>query len=137
RQRVDAVSHAAALHQQDTALAAEPGAGQNADAFLFGGEHGRLYLIGGVAQLDEPRMPRVRNVCDMADIEFAQLFEDQVRPILCVGGHGGAGCIVVPPSVSPSGHLPSFQTDNRCRMASSAITSAGAPCFMIRPFSIT
>src|SRR5262249_55053487 len=130
-------SDAAALHQQDTPLAAKPGAGQNADALLFGGEHGRLYLIGGVAQLDQPRMPRVWNVCDVADIEFAQLFEDLVRPIRHLRGHGCAGRIVVPPSVTPGGHLPSFQTDNRCRMASSAITSAGAPCFMTRPFSIT
>src|SRR5262249_54706356 len=132
-----AVTDTAALHQQDTALAAEPGASQNADAFLFGGKHGRFHLTGGVAQLDQPRMPRVGNVCDVADVELAQLFEDQVRPILRLGGHDGAGRIVARPSVSPSGHLPSFQTDNRCRMASSAITSVGAPCFMTRPFSIT
>src|SRR5262249_10163341 len=113
RQRVDAVSDAAALHQQDTALAAKPGARQNADALLFGGEHSRLYLIGRVAQLDQPRVPRVGNVCDVADVELAQLFEDQVRPILRIGGHDGAGRIVARPSVSPSGHLPSFQTDNR------------------------
>src|SRR5262249_1965019 len=101
------------------------------------GEHGRLYLIGGVAQLDQPRMPRVGNVCDVADIEFAQLFEDQVRPILRIGGHDGAGRIVVHPSVTPRSHFPSFQNPNRCRLAYSAITSAGAPGLMTRPFTIT
>ena len=138
RERVDAVADAAALHQQDTALAAEPGAGQNSDAFLFGGEYGRLHLIGGVAQLDQPRMPRVRDVNDVANVEFAQLVEDQARPVRRIGrDHTAAVFVRAAASPSLRGHLPSFQTDNRCRMASSAITSAGVPCFMIRPFSIT
>src|SRR5215831_18110154 len=45
RQRVDAVSKADALHQQHTALAAEPGACQDSDALLLGGKHGLLYVI--------------------------------------------------------------------------------------------
>jgi hypothetical protein len=40
RQRVNAISDAAALHQQDAALAAEPGTSQNANTFLFGGKYG-------------------------------------------------------------------------------------------------
>ena len=39
RQHVDAVADAARLHQQRGALAAEPGAGDQRDAFLLGGQH--------------------------------------------------------------------------------------------------
>jgi len=47
--RINAISDAAALHEQDAALAAEPGACQNADTFLFRCKYRRLHAIGGLS----------------------------------------------------------------------------------------
>ena len=77
--RVDAIADAAALHQQHAALAAEPGAGKNANSLFLGREHRRVD-VRLMAKLDQPGVPGVRNVDHLFDIGFAQFLKDLVRP---------------------------------------------------------
>jgi hypothetical protein len=55
------------LHQQSRALTAEPCAGGERHPFLFGCQsHGANFRII-VAKLDQPGMPGIRHVTDLAD----------------------------------------------------------------------
>ena len=52
-----------------------------------------ISLPGGPMLL--ARVPGVGHIGDVADIEFAQLLKDTVRPILRIGAHAGAALVVV------------------------------------------
>jgi hypothetical protein len=81
REHVDAVADPAALHQQHTALATEPGAGQQRHAFLLGAERHAGHPVMGGAAVDQAGMARIRHVGDLAHLQCVQLVEDGIRPV--------------------------------------------------------
>jgi hypothetical protein len=125
RERVDAISDAAALHQQHAALATEPGPRQDADTFLLGGKHGRLHVMLGLTQFDQSCVARVRDVCDVTDIELAQLFEDQIRPILRIRGCNCVASNGIRPTVCRPCHRCPFEQATVGEWRSSALTCVG------------
>src|SRR5262249_29829831 len=71
RESINAIADAAALHEKDAALSAQPSACQNADTFLLCCKYRRLHPISGLAQLDELCKARIGDVCDVAHFELA------------------------------------------------------------------
>jgi len=80
RKHIDAIADAARLHQQRRALAAERGAGDEADAFLLGGQHHVGDGVIGLTQLDQPAMAGIRHIADLANADAAEMAVDRVRP---------------------------------------------------------
>src|SRR3546814_9824173 len=64
-QRVNDVADAAALQQQRAAPPTEPGAGEQADALLFGRQRDDRDLVVGLAQANELRMAGIRHMADL------------------------------------------------------------------------
>src|SRR5260221_948692 len=85
RQHVDAVADAAALHEQDAALSAEPGAGQQRHALLLGGEPDRPDCILGTAKIDEPGMPGIGDIGDLTDAGLFEDAKDVIGPVYRFG----------------------------------------------------
>ena len=79
-EHVDAVSDAGALHEEDALVAAEPGAGEEGDAFFFGGEGDDLHGVVGQAAFDQAGVAGVRDEGDLADGVGFQEVEDLVGP---------------------------------------------------------
>src|SRR3984885_3845770 len=89
RQHVDAIADAARLHQQHTALAAGPGAGQQRHALFFGGQRHRAHRRRAQHPFDQLRMPGIGHVRHLTDIEALQYVKDIFRP----GRRGFGRCI--------------------------------------------
>ena len=86
--QVDGVADARALHQQHRALAAQPGAGGEGDAFLLGGERHGADRVRALAMLDQARMAGVGHVIDLLDVVRLQDVENLVAPVgTCLGVH--------------------------------------------------
>ncbi|MNH18179.1 hypothetical protein D3C79_778770 [compost metagenome] len=79
---IDAVADAARLHQQGAAFAAQPGAGQVADAFFFGGEHNGLDIGVSVGHADGRRVAGIRDEHDMFDVVGLEDAEHVLLPVL-------------------------------------------------------
>jgi hypothetical protein len=68
------------LHQEHAALAAEPGAGRNADPLLLSREHRRFHDRFGMTQFDQACMTGVGYVGHLPDSGLTQLLENRFRP---------------------------------------------------------
>jgi hypothetical protein len=79
----------AALHQERAPFAAEPGAGEQRHAFLLGGQHDRAHRRIGMGQLDQPRMPGIRHVGELAYAELPKRAVDRVPPVRRTGHRWG------------------------------------------------
>src|SRR6266851_2627247 len=80
RQHVDAVADAAALHEEDAALPTEPGAGEERDAFLLGGEADRTDDVVFAAEIDQPGVAGIRDIGDLPYVDRAKYPKNVVRP---------------------------------------------------------
>ena len=80
RKHIDAIADAARLHQERRALAAERGAGDEADAFLLGRQHhvGDSRVVA--AERDEPAMAGVGHIADLTHADAAEMAVDRVGP---------------------------------------------------------
>jgi len=84
-QSVDAVTDSAGLHQEGTAFAAKPCAGEIADAFFLGGEDNSLDVRVCIRHTDRRRVACIRyedHVFDVVGLEHA---EHVLLPILSHG----------------------------------------------------
>jgi hypothetical protein len=80
RQHVDAVAGAAALHQQDTASAAEIGPGEQCHPLLLGGQRDRLGSGIGERAVDQDPVGGIRHTSELGDIVAAQQVVEIVLP---------------------------------------------------------
>jgi len=80
RKHIDAIADAARLHQERGALPAKRGAGDQPDAFFFRGQHHVDDLRILLAQRDQPAMPGVGHIADLADADAAKMRVDRVGP---------------------------------------------------------
>jgi hypothetical protein len=78
---VDDVAHAARLHEEHAALAAQPRAGGQADAFLLGAQHDAAHARIGLAQLDQALVAGIRHVADDANAVLQKHPVHGERPI--------------------------------------------------------
>ena len=71
-------------------MPAEPGAGDEPDAFLLGGQHDVMDVGILDAQLDQAAVAGIGHIADLADADPAELRIDRVRPAerRCVVVHG-------------------------------------------------
>src|SRR6266851_1527317 len=81
RQHVDAVADAAALHEEGAALPTEPGAGEERDAFLLGGEADGADDIVFAAEIDQPGVAGIRDIGDLPYVDRAKYPKNVVRPM--------------------------------------------------------
>ena len=80
------------MHQQNAAVAAEPGAGEQGHAFFLGGQRQRQYRRVGAAALDQAPVSGVGYVGYLPYPVFLQNLENSVWPVggglLCHGFSG-------------------------------------------------
>ena len=81
RENIDAVTGAAALHQEYAAGSAKVGTGKHGDAFLFGGESNGVHIRVGQRAIDERPVSGVRNIGELRDVVFTQQIIELVRPL--------------------------------------------------------
>src|ERR1700728_827562 len=68
------------LMQLPTPLDCIRGTGNEADAFLLGGQHHVGDGVVGLAQLDQPAVAGIRHIADLADADAPEMTVDCVRP---------------------------------------------------------
>jgi hypothetical protein len=79
-QHVDAVPGAARLHQQDSARAAEIGAGEQRHPFLLGGQRYRAGLRVGERAVDQHPVAGIRHIGELGDVVAAQQIIERILP---------------------------------------------------------
>jgi hypothetical protein len=70
REHIDAISGAAALHEQNAARAAEIGAGEQRHALLLGRQRNRMHSRIGERTVDQDAVSRIRHVRELRHIEL-------------------------------------------------------------------
>jgi hypothetical protein len=92
RQHIDAIAGAAALHQEDSAGAAEVGAGEHRHALLLAGQRHGMDLRVGQGSVDQNPVAGIGHIGELSDVVAAQQIVEIVLPPVRADAFAHVGC---------------------------------------------